>query len=176
MFSGVISINNPKIKNMKKILLSVAVVATLLLSSCNSCNSCKQPVGVAVETDSIYWVNDSTIADAQTFVFEGTAPMQNNAVADVILTVRTINLNSDGTYSITTDYIDEGIATMTDNGEAIFIMGTDNDSTATVIELVSANDYPTMSFMMLEDSSLVKVGNDGKPAGMHNSHRLKIKK
>lgn len=161
---------------MKKILLLVATVATFLFSSCNSCNSNKQPAGVAIETDSIYWVNDSTLADAQTFVFEGTSPMQNNNVAEVVLTVRTINLNSDGTYSITTDYVDEGIATMTDNGEAIFLMGTDNDSTATVIELVSANDYPTMSFVMQEDSSLVKVGNDGTPASMHKNHRLRIRK
>ena len=161
---------------MKKILLLVATVATFLFSSCNSCNSNKQPAGVAIETDSIYWVNDSTLADAQTFVFEGTLPMQNNNVAEVVLTVRTINLNSDGTYSITTDYVDEGIATMTDNGEAIFLMGTDNDSTATVIELVSANDYPTMSFVMQEDSSLVKVGNDGTPASMHKNHRLRIRK
>ncbi len=161
---------------MKKILFLVAMVATFLFPSCNSCNSNKQPAGVAIETDSIYWVNDSTLADTQTFVFEGTSPMQNNAVADVVLAVRTINLNSDGTYSITTDYVDEGVATMTDNGEAIFLMGTDSDSTATVIELVSANNYPTMSFMMLEDSSLVKVGNDGKPASMHKDHRLKIKK
>lgn len=160
---------------MKKILFLVAAVATILFSSCNSCNSNK-PVGVAIETDSIYWINDSTLGDVQTFVFEGTSPMQNNAVADVILTVRTINLNSDGTYSITTDYVDEAIATQMDNGEAIFLVGTDNDSTATVIELVSSNDYPTMSFMMLEDSSLVKVGGNGKPASMHKDHSLKLKK
>ncbi|MBR2318284.1 MAG: copper resistance protein NlpE N-terminal domain-containing protein [Bacteroidaceae bacterium] len=162
---------------MKKILLLVATVAAFLFSSCNSCNSNKQqPVGVAIETDSIYWVNDSTLADAQTFVFEGTSPMQNNAVADVILTVSTINLNSDGTYTITTDYIDEGLATQTDNGEAIFLVGTDNDSTATVIELMSANDYPAVSFMMLEDSSLVKVDGDGKPVSKHKDHRLRIRK
>ena len=160
---------------MKKIILLVAMIATFLFSSCNSCNSNK-PEGVVIETDSIYWINDSTLGDVQTFVFEGTTPMQNNSMADVILTVSTINLNSDGTYSITTDYIDEGIATQTDNGEAIFLIGTDNDSTATVIELVSANDYPSMSFMMLEDSSLVKVGNDGKAKDMHKDHRLKIKR
>ncbi|MBO7271433.1 MAG: hypothetical protein J6U89_01000, partial [Bacteroidaceae bacterium] len=79
-------------------------------------------------------------------------------------------------YTITTDYIDEGLATQTDNGEAIFLLGTENDSTATVIELMSANNYPAVSFMMLEDSSLVKVGNNGKPAVSHKNHRLKIKK
>ena len=162
---------------MKKILLLVATATTLLYASCNSCNGNRQN-GVAIEseTDSIYWINDSTLGDVQTFVFEGTTPMYNNAIADVVLTVSTINLNSDGTYTITTDYIDEGLATQTDNGEAIFLLGTENDSTATVIELMSANNYPAVSFMMLEDSSLVKVGNNGKPAVSHKNHRLKIKK
>ena len=162
---------------MKKILFLMAISATFIFHSCNSCNGNKpQVVGIASETDSIYWVNDSTIADTQTFVFEGTTPMYNNAVADVVLTVSTISLNSDGTYSITTDFVDEGLATLTDNGEAIFLLGTENDSTATLIELVSANNYPTISFMMLNDSSLVKVGDNGKPASMHNNHRLKVKK
>lgn len=163
---------------MKKILLLTATVSTFLFVSCNCCSRSPQQQAVAIEseTDSIFWVNDSTIADAQTFVFEGTSPMYNNNVADVVLTVRTINLNNDGTYSITTDYIDEGLATQTDNGEAIILLGTENDSTATLIELVSANNYPSISFMMLEDSSLVKVDKNGKPASMHKNHHLKIKK
>ena len=162
---------------MKKYLLFTVAAAALLFSACNSKMKSKpMQDDMVFEEDSIFWVNDSTIADAQTFVFEGTSPMYNNAVADVVLTVSTISLNNDGTYSITTDYIDEGLATQTDNGEAIFLLGTENDSTATVIELISANSYPTISFMMLEDSSLVKVGNNGMPASMHKDHRLKIKK
>lgn len=162
---------------MKKFLFLVAAVATFIFSSCNSCNgNNREGVAIESETDSIFWINDSTIADAQTFVFEGTSPMYNNAIADVVLTVRTISLNNDGTYSVTTDFIDEGLATQTDNGEAIFLLGTENDSTATVIELVSANNYPTISFMMLEDSSLVKVGDNGMPASMHKDHRLKVRK
>lgn len=162
---------------MKKFLLLVAGVATFIFSSCNSCNgNNREGVAIESETDSIFWINDSTIADAQTFVFEGTSPMYNNAIADVVLTVRTISLNNDGTYSVTTDFIDEGLATQTDNGEAIFLLGTENDSTATVIELVSANNYPTISFMMLEDSSLVKVGDNGMPASMHKDNRLKVRK
>ena len=162
---------------MKKILFFMAIAATAIFSSCNSCNGNKQQeVVMESETDSIFWINDSIIADAQTFVFEGTSPVYNNAVADVVLSVRTISLNNDGTYSITTDFIDEGLATQTDNGEAIILLGTENDSTATLIELVSANNYPTISFMMLEDSSLVKVNRNGEPATAHKNHRLKVKK
>ena len=146
----------------------------LLLASCNS-GGCKNvPQGFMIETDSIYMPNDSTVADAQTFIFEDTSPMNGNAVADVVLAISTINLNSDGTYTITTDYVDEGIATQNDNGEAVIITG--NDSTMTVIELVSANMNPTISFMMQQDSSLVKVGANGQPASPHPAHKLNLKK
>ena len=127
------------------------------------------------EEDSIYFVNDSTLADVQTFVFEGTSPMDSNAIADVILAVRTINLNSDGTYTITTDYVDEGIATQTDNGDAMILVGV-NDSTATILELVSNNNAPTISFMMMEDSSLVKVDQNGMPVNKNPNHKLNLKK
>jgi hypothetical protein len=147
----------------------------LLLQACNTKSKPQQQDGIFIEEDSIYMVNDSTIADAQTFIFEGTSPMNGNAIADVVLAVSTVNLNSDGTYTITTDYVDEGIATQTDNGEALILVGM-NDSTATVIELVSSNKNPTMSFMMTEDSSLVKVDKSGKPVTKNPNHKLKIKK
>jgi uncharacterized lipoprotein NlpE involved in copper resistance len=161
---------------MKRFLFFTVAAATLLLQACNSKSKpAPNPNGIAIEEDSIYFVNDSTIADAQTFIFEGTSPMDGNALADVILAVSTVNLNSDGTYTITTDYVDEGIATQTDNGEALILVGM-NDSTATVIELVSSNKNPTMSFMMTEDSSLVKVDKSGKPVRKNPNHKLKIKK
>ena len=78
---------------MKKILLFVVAAATLMLSACNKKGRPVQD-GWAFEEDSIYFVNDSTIADVQTFVFEGTSPMDDNAIADVILAVSTVNLNS----------------------------------------------------------------------------------
>ena len=162
---------------MKKIVLSAATAAMFFVAACNSCGSNKENgVVIESETDSIFWVNDSTIADAQTFLFEGTSPMYNNAVADVVLTVRTISLNNDGTYSVTTDFIDEGLATQTDNGEAIILMGTGSDSTVTVIELVSANNMPKQRFMMHKDSSLVKVDSNGKPASKNPAHKLNLKK
>ena len=72
--------------------------------------------------------------------------------------------------------MDEGIATQTDDGNAIILLGV-NDSTATIIELVS-NNYgtPTVSFMMMEDSSLVKVDGNGKPAATHPNHKLNLVK
>ena len=162
---------------MKKFLMFTMAAATLVFSACNS-KMKEKPMqdGMVFEEDSIYFVNDSTIADVQTFVFEGTSPMDGNAIADVILAVQTVNLNSDGTYTITTDYVDEGIATQTDDGNAIILLGV-NDSTATIIELVS-NNYgtPTVSFMMMEDSSLVKVDSTGKPVAKNPNHRLNLTK
>ena len=160
---------------MKRFLLFAVAACALLLQACNTKSKPQPQDGIFIEEDSIYMVNDSTIADAQTFIFEGTSPMNGNAIADVVLAVSTVNLNSDGTYTITTDYVDEGIATQTDNGEALILVGM-NDSTATVIELVSSNRNPTMSFMMTEDSSLVKVDKSGKPVTKNPNHKLKIKK
>lgn len=162
---------------MKKYLLFTVAVATLLLSACNSKKK-EMPMQdeMVFEEDSIFWVNDSTIADVQTFVFEGTSPMDGNAIADVILAVSTVNLNSDGTYTITTDYVDEGIATQSDDGNAMILLGV-NDSTATIIDLVSNNyNTPTISFMMMEDSSLVKVDNNGKPVAKNPNHKLDLVK
>lgn len=160
---------------MKKFILSAAAAATMFFVSCNSHNVDRQE-GVIIENDSIVAVNDSTLQEVQTFVFEGESPMDGNAMANVLLAVSTINLHNDGTYTVTTDYIDEGIATQNDNGDALIILGTGNDSTATVIQLVSANNMPTMNLMMLEDSSLVVVNNEGVPRSNDPNHKLKIKK
>jgi copper homeostasis protein (lipoprotein) len=160
---------------MKRFLLFTVAAATLLFSACNSKNKTEQN-GMAIEEESIYIVNDSTMGNPQTFIFEGTSPMDGNALADVILAVSTVNLNNDGTYTITTDYVDEGIATQNDNGDALILVGM-NDSTATIIELVSANNgTPSISFMMMEDSSLVKVDSMGRPASKNPKYKLDLKK
>lgn len=170
-------LNNLKTSEMKKIVLFAAVSLVLLLSACNSCNgNDRNAMVMEIETDSIYMPDDSTIVDVQTFVFEGLSPMGNNAPAEVVLAFRTISLNDDGTYTITTDYIDEGIATQTDNGEAIIMTGSGNDSTVTIIELVSANNMPTVNFRMNSDSSLVRVNKNGAPVSKDPSHKLNIKK
>lgn len=162
---------------MKKIVFFAAVSTLLLLNACNSCNGNNENALVMeVETDSIYMPNDSTIVDVQTFVFEGLSPMDKNAPAEVVLAFRTVSLNQDGTYTITTDYIDEGIATQTDNGEAIILAGAGNDSTVTIIELVSANNMPTVNFKMNSDSSLVRVNKNGAPVSKDPSHKLNMKK
>ena len=99
----------------------------------------------------------------------------DNSLDNLVLH-KTVRLEDDGTYTITTDYIDEGIATQTDNGEAIIMTGSGNDSTVTIIELVSANNMPTVNFRMNSDSSLVRVNKNGAPVSKDPSHKLNIKK
>lgn len=160
---------------MKRNLLSFAA-ALLLFTSCNSCGNSQDGTVTETITDSIAIVSDSVPPAAQTFIFQGTSPMNGNNLADVVLAISTVSLNSDGTYTIVTDYVDEGFATQNDNGEAIIVAGMDNDSTMTVIELVSANNSPSMNFMMQQDSTLVKVDKNGKPVSSNPAHKLSIKK
>lgn len=160
---------------MKRNLLSFAA-ASLLFTSCNSCGNSQDGTVVETITDSITIVNDTVPPATQTFIFQGTSPMNGNKLADVVLAISTVSLNSDGTYTIVTDYVDEGIATQNDNGEAIIVAGMDNDSTMTVIELVSANNNPSMNFVMQQDSTLVKADKSGKPLSNNPAHKLSIKK
>ncbi len=160
---------------MKKVIFLITT-ATLLFTSCNSCGNCNAPQGIMIESDSLYMVNDSAIADAQTFIYEGTLPMTNGNIGDVLLTIQTVSLNDDGTYTITTDYVNEALASETDNGEVIVMIGMPTDSTAIIYELVSANGNPKMNLMLSPDSTLVKLDDKMKPASMNPAHKLVPKK
>lgn len=161
---------------MKKVFILSAALFSLLCASCNCCGSKCQPDGIAMESDSMFIINDSTIGDVQTFIYEGLSPMSNGNIGEVVLTMRTINLNSDGTYTVTTDYTDEALATENDNGNMVVLIGIPNDSTAIVYEFISANGNPKMNFMLNNDSSLVKLGNNMQPASSNPSHKLVHKK
>lgn len=161
---------------MKNLFLPAVTALTLFFTSCNSCGNCNAPQGIMIESDSLYMVNDSTIADAQTFIYEGRLPMSNGNLGDVLLTIQTVSLNDDGTYTITTDYVNEALADQTDNGEVLVMIGMPSDSTAIIYELVSANGNPKMNFMLSPDSSLVKLDGHMKPASMNPAHKLIHKK
>lgn len=161
---------------MKKVFFIPATILSLIFTSCNSCGSCNVPQGTVIETDSIFMVNDSTIGDLQTYTFVGNIPMNNGNLGDVLLTIQTINLNADGTYTITTDYIDEGLATESDNGDMFVMIGMPNDTTAIIYEFVSANGNPKMNFQLMQDSTLVKLDNKMQPSSNNPAHKLMHKK
>ena len=63
---------------MKKNVFLAFVATSLLMASCASCGD-KKPQGLVLETetDSIFMPNDSTVADLQTFIYQGLMPMDN---------------------------------------------------------------------------------------------------
>lgn len=163
---------------MKKIALLAAIAATLTFTACNSCGNEQPTIVIEGETDSLYMVNDSTIGDKQTFFFEGMMPMDNEKTGNVQLVIQTVNLNSDGTYTINTTYIDEDSNTVTNNdsGEAFVLIGIPNDSTAVVYELISNNNNPKINLKVNSDSSLTKLNNKMQPASQNPAHKLVQKK
>lgn len=165
---------------MKKIVLLAAIAATLTFTACNSCSDNSQTTIVPIsetEKDSLYMVNDSTVADKQTFVFEGLMPMNDGTIADVVLTIKALNLNEDGTYKMSNTYMN-GITpqTMNDSGEAMILIGMPNDSTAVIYELISDNDYPRTRLKINSDSSLTKLNSKMEAASNNPSHKLIHKK
>ena len=165
---------------MKKILFLAASAAMLSLTGCNSCgnNYAQQGLVIESETDSLYMVNDSTIGDLQTFVFEGIIPTDDGFVGNTLLTVQTIDLNQDGTYSVNTNYIDGSgrQKNISDSGETIVLIGMPNDSTAIIYELVSYGNTPNTHLKMNSDSSFVKLNNKMQPLSLDPDHKLTHKK
>lgn len=162
---------------MKKIVLFAAIAATFTFSACNSCNNKPQPVVLESETDSIYMVNDSTIADMQTFVFEGLMPMDNGQIGDVVLTIRALSLMNNGEYDINSTFMNGNIpATWSDSGETMIFIGMPNDSTAIIYELISDNNNPKITMKMNSDSTFTKLDSKMQLASKDNAHKLIHKK
>lgn len=165
---------------MKKILLLAITTIALSFTACNSCSNNQQPVLVAeTEIDSLYMLNDSTIGDKQTFIFEGLMPLENGKTGNVLLSVQTVSLNDDGTYTISTTYIDEENNPMTtnDSGESVVLIGIPNDSTAVIYELISNNNNnPRMHLKVNSDSSMTPLNKNMKPLSNNPAHKLIHKK
>ena len=165
---------------MKKIVFLATSAVMLTFTACNSCGSNNMQPALVIEgeTDSLYMVNDSTIGDLQTFVFEGLMPTDDGFVGNTLLTVQTVDLNEDGSYTVTTNYIDNsGKQNSTyDSGETIVLIGMPNDSTAVIYELVSYGNTPKTQLMMNSDSSFTKLNSNMQPASKNPAHKLKHKK
>ena len=87
---------------MKKMLTMTAIAC---LAACAiSCGNKKErsvPVGYESYSDSIYMVNDSTIGELQTYIYEGMLPTDAGIPANYLLTIYSYDLNSDGSYTLT---------------------------------------------------------------------------
>lgn len=166
---------------MRKIVLLAAIAATLTFTACNSCGRNNKQKMVVIdsemESDSLFMLNDSTMADLQTFVFEGTMPMDDGTIANVVLTIEALSLSDNGEYEISTSYMSDNTPMYwNDSGESVVFVGVPNDSTAIVYELISYNNNPQLMMMVNPDSSLTKLNKKMMPASKNPAHKLIHKK
>ena len=163
---------------MKKNVFLAVVATSLLMASCGSCgNKREQGVVLETETDSIFMLNDSTVADLQTFVYEGLMPMDNGTIADYILTIKSLGWEENGNYTIiSTVSTDTAVIRQQDNGESIVVVGVPNDSTMVIYQLISANNNPPIHLMAQGDSALVKINKNMQPVSKDAKHKLLRKK
>ena len=162
---------------MKKMLTMTAIVCMAALAvSCGNKKKKVEPVAaIEAYSDSIYMVNDSTIGDLQTYIYEGMLPTDAGVPANYVLTVNSYGLNADGTYSLTESYTETNGMTRShyDEGEKLVMVGMPNDSTAIVYELVSYSDRPKIRLVAEGDSALHKVDKDLKRVSKDIKHKLR---
>ena len=163
---------------MKKMLTIAAVAAFAALAvSCGNKKKDQAIAAIEAYSDSIYMVNDSTIGDLQTFVYEGILPTDAGIPANYVLTISSYGINADGSYTLTESYTETNgkVNTNYDEGEKIVMVGIPNDSTAIVYELISYNNRPKMHLVAEGDSALHKLDKDLKRASNDIKHKLRRK-
>lgn len=161
---------------MKKMLtLTTIVCMAILVTSCGNKKKDAPVAAVEAYSDSIYMINDSTIGDLQTYIYEGILPTDAGIPANYVLTINSYGLNADGTYSLTESYTETNGMTRThrDEGQKIVMVGMPNDSTAIVYELISYNNRPKMRLVAESDSALHKLDKDLKRMGHDMKHKLR---
>ena len=161
---------------MKKMLtLTTIVCMAVLVTSCGNKKKDASVAAVEAYSDSIYMINDSTIGDLQTYIYEGILPTDAGIPANYVLTINSYGLNADGTYSLTESYTETNGMTRThrDEGQKIVMVGMPNDSTAIVYELISYNNRPKMRLVAESDSALHKLDKDLKRMGHDMKHKLR---
>lgn len=163
---------------MKKTLTLAAVVCLAALAvSCGNKKKVEPAVAIEAYSDSIYMINDSTIGDLQTYVYEGVLPTDAGIPANYVLTINSYGLNADGTYSLTESYTETNgkVSTNRDEGQKIVMVGMPNDSTAIVYELISYSNRPKMRLVAEGDSALHKVDKELKRVSQDVKHKLRRK-
>lgn len=163
---------------MKKTLTLAAVICLAALAvSCGNKKRVEPAVAIEAYSDSIYMINDSTIGELQTFVYEGVLPTDAGIPANYVLTINSYGLNADGTYSLTESYTETNgkVSTNRDEGQKIVMVGMPNDSTAIVYELISYSNRPKMRLVAEGDSALHKVDKELKRVSQDVKHKLRRK-
>ena len=160
---------------MKK-MLSMTAIACLAACAISCGNKREKNVAIDYESysDSLYMVNDSTIGELQTYIYEGMLPTDEGLPANYLLTIYSYDLNSDGSYTLTESYTETNGTARThyDEGEMIVMWGMPTDSTAIVYELISYNNRPNLRLVAEGDSALHKIGKDFKRVSHDIRHKL----
>lgn len=162
---------------MKKIV-SIATTALMVVFAVSCGNKSKKDVasvGIEAYSDSVYMINDSTIGEVQTYVYEGILPTEEGIPANYVLTINSYGLNEDGTYSLTESYTETNGMTRTnqDKGEKIVFVGMPNAPTAIIYELISYNNRPILRLVAEGDSALHKIDKDLKRVTNDIRHKLR---
>lgn len=163
---------------MKKMLTLAAVAALAALAvSCGNKKRTDAIAAVEAYSDSIYMVNDSTIGEMQTYVYEGMLPTDAGLPANYVLTINSYGLNADGTYTLTESYTETNGMTRTnyDEGQKFVMVGMPDDSTAIIYELISYGDRPRMQLVAESDSALHKIDKNFKRVSHDIKHKLRRK-
>ena len=163
---------------MKKVLTMTAFVFLAACAiSCGNKREKNAPIGYESYSDSIYMVNDSTIGELQTYIYEGMLPTDEGIPANYLLTIYSYDLNSDGSYTLTESYTEtNGTArNLRDEGEVLVMLGMPNDSTTIVYELISYSNRPKMRLVAEGDSALHKVDKELKRVSQDVKHKLRRK-
>lgn len=163
---------------MKKMLTMTALACLAVFAiSCGNKKVKDAPIAYESYTDDEYLVNDSTIDDLQTYIYEGMLPTDAGIPANYVLTINSYGLNADGTYSLTESYTETNGMTRThrDEGEKIVMVGMPNDSTAVVYELISYSNRPRLRLVAEGDSALHKIDKDFKRVSHDIKHKLRRK-
>lgn len=165
---------------MKKVFFAAGLA--FLLASCGSKG---KPTPQMIEesvSDSLFAVNDSTVDDWQTYTYEGILAAADTNGLKYQLALQGLNPDSLKSYSLTISTVEtsetspESTHTFTDQGTVITLVGTPDDSTAVVYQLVSAGPgHERTNFLAEGDSLLTLLGHDFKKACSKVDYTLRKK-
>jgi copper homeostasis protein (lipoprotein) len=121
------------------------------------CAACGNKAQAAAENDLM------AEEELQTYQYEGLLSDENGEW-EYQLTIQSVGLNEDGTYTSTTTYTlpEGGNEPIIDSGKKITLVGIPNDSTAVIYQLISNQGGENINFIVEGDSALTRVDREFK--------------
>jgi len=139
---------------MLKWIIGIWIIALL---ACSSCNRNSQNATVTVDTVETDFFEGLTPSGPQ-FTFEGVLPCADCAGINTQL----ILYDDSMSYFLTETYMGKSSPDSVYTRSGIFTRLTAADSISTILELSPAKEIPKNYFLVLGDSALKKLDNNGK--------------